>query len=128
MAPRILVVDAEPHLLLSLKFLLEQAGFQVATATNGDDALVAMEAQTPELVLVDLLLPGKDGFTVCQEIRARSDWQGVKIVILAARGRQVEREKALALGADDYIVKPFAIQQVEDTLKRLLETGNQHPA
>lgn len=121
MSQRILIVDDEAHLRLSLGALLEQAGFQVMTASNADEALAAMEQSQPDLVLLDVILPGeKDGFSVCEEIRAQERWQGVRILVITARGRAVEREKALALGADGFIVKPFSVKAVIDQAQTLL--------
>jgi DNA-binding response OmpR family regulator len=120
MAQRILVVDDEPYLVLTLELLLGQAGFQVDTVNDGEAALAALRREPADLVLLDVMLPGQDGFSVCQQIRTQTAWRQVKIVMITARGREVEREKALALGADAFIVKPFAIQELVETIHRLL--------
>ncbi len=120
MANKILVVDDEPNIVLSLEFLMKQAGFQVRTASDGEAALAAIAAEQPDLVLLDVMMPRKNGYEVCQAIRANPDWKGVRIVMLTAKGREVEREKGLALGADDYITKPFSTQEVVERVRELL--------
>ena len=104
----ILIVDDEPNILLSLQFLMKKAGYDVRTARDGEQALAEIARAKPDLVLLDVMMPKLDGFTVCQRIRATPEWQDVRIIMLTARGRDVEREKGLALGADDYITKPFS--------------------
>jgi len=124
MANKILVVDDEPNIVLSLEFLMKQAGFQVRTASDGEAALAAVAAEAPDLVLLDVMMPRKNGYEVCQAIRANPDCKGVRIIMLTAKGREVEREKGLALGADDYITKPFSTQEVVERVRELLaETG-----
>ncbi|MBL8250522.1 MAG: response regulator [Candidatus Competibacter sp.] len=123
MTNKILVVDDEPNIVLSLEFLMKQAGFQVRTASDGEAALTAIAAETPDLVLLDVMMPRKNGYEVCQAIRANPDWKAVRIIMLTAKGREVEREKGLALGADDYITKPFATQEVVERVRELLAAG-----
>ncbi|HCB14462.1 MAG TPA: two-component system response regulator [Gammaproteobacteria bacterium] len=120
MANKILVVDDEPNIVLSLEFLMKQAGFQVRTASDGEAALAAIFADPPDLVLLDVMMPRKNGYEVCQAIRANPDWAGVRIIMLTAKGREVEKEKGLALGADDYITKPFSTQEVVERVRELL--------
>ena len=120
MANKILVVDDEPNIVLSLEFLMKQAGFQVRTASDGEAALAAVAAEAPDLVLLDVMMPRKNGYEVCQAIRANPDCKGVRIIMLTAKGREVEREKGLALGADDYITKPFSTQEVVERVRELL--------
>ncbi len=120
MANKILVVDDEPNIVLSLEFLMKQAGFQVRTASDGEAALVAIAADLPDLVLLDVMMPRKNGYEVCQAIRANPDWRRTRIIMLTAKGREVEREKGLALGADDYITKPFSTQEVVERVRELL--------
>lgn len=120
MPNKILVVDDEPNIVLSLEFLMKQAGFQVRTASDGEAALAAIAAETPDLVLLDVMMPRKNGYEVCQAIRANPDCKTVRIIMLTAKGREVEREKGMALGADDYITKPFATQEVVERVRELL--------
>ena len=127
MANKILVVDDEPNIVLSLEFLMKQAGFQVRTASDGEAALAAVAAETPDLVLLDVMMPRKNGYEVCQAIRANPDWKAVRVIMLTAKGREVEREKGLALGADDYITKPFSTQEVVERVRELLAEAADHP-
>ena len=120
MANKILVVDDEPNIVLSLEFLMKQAGFQVRTAADGEAALAAVAAELPDLVLLDVMMPRKNGYEVCQAIRANPDWQAVRIIMLTAKGREVEREKGLALGADVYLHKPI---RRDDFLEALRTVG-----
>ena len=120
MANKILVVDDEPNIVLSLEFLMKQAGFQVRTASDGEAALTAVASEPPDLVLLDVMMPRKNGYEVCQAIRANPDWKEVRIIMLTAKGREVEREKGLELGADDYITKPFSTQEVVERVRELL--------
>ncbi|MFZ1830685.1 MAG: response regulator [Candidatus Competibacteraceae bacterium] len=120
MANKILVVDDEPNIVLSLEFLMKQAGFQVRTASDGEAGLAAIAAEQPDLILLDVMMPRKNGYEVCQAIRANPDWKAIRIIMLTAKGREVEREKGLALGADDYITKPFSTQEVVERVRELL--------
>ena len=120
MPNKILVVDDEPNIVLSLEFLMKQAGFQVRTASDGEAALAAIAAESPDLMLLDVMMPRKNGYEVCQAVRANPEWKGIRIIMLTAKGREVEREKGLALGADDYITKPFSTQEVVERVRELL--------
>ena len=120
MAASVLVVDDEPNIVLSLEFLMRQAGFEVRVARDGDAALEAVAQQVPDLVLLDLMMPGRDGYEVCQAIRADQRCARTKIVMLTARSREVEREKGLALGADAYVTKPFSTRDLVERVRQLL--------
>lgn len=112
MSKTVLIADDEPNIVISLEFLLEQAGYQVMVAHDGQEALDAIRRQAPDLVLLDVMLPRLSGFDVCQKIRENPDWQGMRVVMLTAKGREVEVSKGLALGADAYITKPFSTQEL----------------
>jgi DNA-binding response OmpR family regulator len=120
MPASVLVVDDEASIVLSLEFLMKQAGFRVRVASDGDAALSAIAEELPDLILLDAMMPKRDGFDVCQTVRANPDWSRVRILMLTAKGRDVERDKGLALGADDYITKPFSTREVVDRVKQLL--------
>jgi DNA-binding response OmpR family regulator len=120
MAASVLVADDEANIVLSLKFLLSQAGFEVRVASDGEAALAAVAENPPDLVLLDVMIPKRDGYDVCQAIRANPAWSKVRIVMLTAKGRDVERVKGLALGADDYVTKPFSTRELVDKVKRIL--------
>jgi len=127
-APSVLIVDDEPNILLSLQFLMKKTGYDVRTAKDGEEALAEISRAAPDLVLLDVMMPKIDGFSVCQRIRANPEWKHMRVIMLTARGRDVEREKGLALGADDYITKPFstkdAIARVEAALAKSKADGS----
>jgi DNA-binding response OmpR family regulator len=116
----VLIVDDEPNIVLSLQFLMKKAGFDVRTARDGEEALAEIARATPDLVLPDVMMPKRDGFDVCQTVRANPAWQGIRIVLLTAKGRDIEREKGLALGADDYVTKPFSTRDVLARVEKLV--------
>ena len=118
---KILLVDDEPNIVLSLEFLVEQAGYEARVARDGESALKAIEERKPDLVLLDVMLPKRDGFDVCRRIRANPEWNDIRIVMLTAKGRDSEREKGLALGADAYITKPFSTREAMEQIKRFLD-------
>jgi DNA-binding response OmpR family regulator len=120
MAKHVLVVDDEPNIVLSLEFLMKREGYNVTTAGDGDAALEAVDAKVPDLILLDINMPKRDGFDVCQTLRANPEYKDVKILMLTAKGRDVDQEKGLALGADDYVTKPFATQDVVAKVAELL--------
>lgn len=120
MPKSVLIVDDEPNIVLSLQFLMKKAGFDVRVARDGDEALAAISGSRPDLVLLDVMMPKRDGFDVCQTIRANPEWAATRIIMLTARGRDIEREKGLALGADDYITKPFSTRDVLAQVEKLL--------
>lgn len=117
---KVLVVDDEPNIVLSLEFLMQQAGFEVTTALDGESALVLVTENPPDLVLLDISLPGISGFEVLEQLRSQAAFKRLPIVMLTAHGREVEREKGLALGADDYITKPFSTRELVEKVKALL--------
>ena len=117
----VLLVDDEPNIILSLEFLIEQAGYEARVARDGEAALKSIEERKPDLVLLDVTLPKRDGFDVCQRIRANPAWNDIRIVMLTAKGRDSEREKGLALGANAYITKPFSTREAMEQIKRFLD-------
>ncbi|MCH6590505.1 MAG: response regulator [Proteobacteria bacterium] len=123
MAKSVLVVEDEPNIVLSLEYVIKEAGYEVRVARDGEEALKAVEEAAPDLILLDVMIPKRDGYDVCQTIRANPAWNDVNIIMLTARGREVEREKGLALGADAYITKPFSTREPTDRLKRVLGAG-----
>ncbi len=123
MGKRVLVVDDEPNIVMSLEFLMRRAGFEVAVARNGKEALAALDDVPPDLLLLDVMMPEFDGYEVCERIRAQPEWNGTRIIMLTARGREVERERGLALGADAYVTKPFSTRDLVDQVKRMLDVA-----
>jgi DNA-binding response OmpR family regulator len=122
MAARILIVDDEPNIVVSLEFLLRQKGYETQVARDGEEALAAVESFRPDLVLLDVNVPRRDGFEVCQKLRA-DGWTELKIVMLTAKGRDIEIEKGLALGADAYVTKPFSTRELVARVAAMLGDG-----
>ena len=120
MTHKILIVDDEPNIVISLEFLMQQSGYEVAIARDGEEALAQMASFQPDLVLLDVMLPLRNGFEVCQKIRENSLWNRVKVVMLSAKGREIEVSKGLTLGADAYITKPFSTKDLIAQVQRLL--------
>lgn len=123
MTHSILIADDEPNIVLSIEFLLQDAGYRVRIARDGQEAIDAVAAEPPDLVLLDVMLPRLSGFDVCQRIRAHPAWRDIRIVMLSAKGREVEVHKGLAVGADAYVTKPFAIQELLAVVAHQLQRG-----
>ena len=118
MAKKILIADDEPNIVASLEFLFERAGYELQVARDGDEAIKRIAEFAPDLVLLDVMLPLRNGFEVCERIRANPAWAGTRIVMLTAKGRETEISKGLGLGADLYITKPFS---TKDLVARVTE-------
>jgi DNA-binding response OmpR family regulator len=124
-ASRVLVADDEPNILISLEFLMKREGHQVSVARDGHEALAAIQRDKPDLVLLDVMMPGKTGFDVCQAVRADEALADVRILMLTAKGRDTDVAKGLALGADAYMTKPFATQELAAQVRRMLAEPRQ---
>ncbi|MGC2777888.1 MAG: response regulator [Bradyrhizobium sp.] len=120
MARSVLIADDEPNIVRSLQFLMTKAGYDVRVARDGEQVLEEIAKAQPDLVLLDVMMPKRDGFDLCQTIRANPAWAGVRVIMLTAKGRDIEREKGLAMGADDYITKPFSTKDVVAQVARVL--------
>ena len=119
-APRILVVEDEAALALLLTYNLEAEGYAVARAERGDDAEVMLAESTPDLVILDWMLPGVSGFELCRRMRAREATRDLPVIMLTARGEESERVRGLSIGADDYVVKPFSVPELMARVRSLL--------
>jgi two-component system, OmpR family, alkaline phosphatase synthesis response regulator PhoP len=117
---RILIVDDEPNIVTSLEFLMRGDDYEVRVARNGEEALQLTESFRPDLVLLDVMMPQRSGFEVCQKIRENAAFRGVKVVMLTAKGRDVEKERGVSVGANAYVTKPFSTKELMNTLRRLL--------
>ncbi|MDR2838332.1 MAG: response regulator [Azonexus sp.] len=120
MAHKILIVDDEPNIVISLEFLLKKEGFEIALAGDGDEALAQVAAFNPDLVLLDVMMPKKSGYEVCEILRADPQHGGLLILMLTAKGRDTEVAKGLAIGADAYMTKPFSTKELIAKVKHLL--------
>lgn len=120
MPKKILLVDDEPNILIPLEYLLKQAGYEVFTANDGEEGLQSIRARLPDLVLLDVTMPKLTGFEVCETVRAKPEWQHIRIIMLSAEGRAVEKAKGLDLGADEYMTKPFSTRVLLECVKNLI--------
>jgi DNA-binding response OmpR family regulator len=120
MAKKVLIVDDERNIVTALEFLMDLNGYEVKVARDGEEALIYVLAFKPDLILLDVMLPLRSGFEVLQKIRENVALKHIKILMLTAKGREVEVGKGLALGADAYITKPFANKELLAEVRRLL--------
>ena len=120
---KLLVADDEPNIVISLEYLMKREGYQVLVATDGNQALEAIQREQPALVLLDVMMPGKTGFEVCQAVRADPALDGVRILMLTAKGRETDVGKGLALGANAYMTKPFSTRELVQKVAELLEAA-----
>ena len=120
MSKKILVADDEPNIVTALEFLLQRNGYDVRVARNGEEALNAIERDPPDLVLLDIMMPIKSGYEVCKRIRERPEWAHMKVVMLSAKGRDVEVAKGMGIGADLYVTKPFSTRELVDKIRALV--------
>jgi DNA-binding response OmpR family regulator len=116
----VLIADDEPNIVVSLEFLMKREGHRVTVARDGDAALAAIRAERPDLVLLDVMMPGKSGFEVCSAVRADESIADTKILMLSAKGRDTDLAKGTALGADAYMTKPFSTRELADKVRELL--------
>lgn len=120
MSKKILIVDDEPNIVISLEFLMKKEGFTVAVARDGEEALATVAAFQPDLVLLDVMMPKKSGFEVCEALRADAAYSGLQIIMLTAKGRDTEVAKGLAIGANAYVTKPFSTKDLVAKVKGML--------
>ena len=120
MSKSILIADDEPNIVISLEYLLQREGYHVLVARDGQEALDAIDLMAPDLVLLDVMLPRVSGFQVCQKIRENAALNRMRVVMLTAKGRDVEMSKGMALGADAYITKPFSTKELLAQIRTLL--------
>jgi len=123
MAKKVLIVDDEPNIVAALEYLLQRSGYEIRAAANGEEALEQVQAFVPDLVLLDVMMPRRSGFDVCQRIREHPEWGRIKILMLSAKGREADASKGLSLGADAYITKPFSNADLVERIGSLLAAG-----
>ena len=122
MTHRILIADDEPNILISLEYLMKREGYMVSVARDGEEALQAILRDRPELVLLDVMMPKKTGFEVCQEVRANDAARDTLILMLTAKGRDTDVAKGLGSGADAYMTKPFSTKELVQKVREMLES------
>ena len=117
---KILICDDEPHILESVAYVARKEGYAVLTAENGEDALRLARAERPGLVLLDLNMPVKSGYQVCEEIKSDPETRGTYVIMLTAKGQESDRAKGVAAGADEYMTKPFSPRKLRQRMTEIL--------
>ena len=123
MSHKILIADDEPNIVISLEYLMQREGYAVSVARDGEEAIAAILRDRPALVLLDVMMPKKSGFEVCQEVRANDAVRDTLILMLSAKGRDTDLAKGLGLGADAYMTKPFSTKELVLKVRQMLEGG-----
>lgn len=118
---RVMVVDDDPNSREIVQTFLEAKGYEVTTATDGEDALALLQETRPHLVLLDVMMPGMDGWEVARTIKDHADYASVRVVMMTARSDFSDKQKGLQAGADDYLVKPIQLESLGQTVQRNLE-------
>jgi len=120
MAKKILIADDEPNIVVSLEFLMKQNGYVVRVVTNGEEVLQVVADFGPDLILLDVMMPRMSGYDVCQKIRENPAWADIRIIMLSAKGRDVEVNKGMAVGANAYVTKPFSTKDLIAQVAQML--------
>ncbi len=120
MTKKVLLVEDEKSVILGVRTCLDAVGYQVDVVEDGEDALNYLERETPDLILLDLLLPKVDGFEVLKKLKGQDKNNNIPVIVLTAKAEEEDKKKVLSLGADDYMTKPFKPQQLWDKIKQYL--------
>jgi two-component system alkaline phosphatase synthesis response regulator PhoP len=127
MNEKLLIADDEPNILISLEYLMKREGFEVLLARDGEEALTLLRRERPRLVLLDVMMPKKTGFEVCQALRADDTLRDTLVLMLTAKGRDTDIAKGLGLGADAYMTKPFSTKELVQKVRSMLAPPAQDP-
>ena len=122
MLGQILVVDDEPFILRSLTFVLRKQGFDVLEARDGEEAMLKIREHRPALVFLDVMMPRKNGYEVCDEVKRDPELASTYVIMLTAKGQESDRDKGLAIGADEYMTKPFSPSKITERVREILVT------
>jgi DNA-binding response OmpR family regulator len=120
---RVVIVEDEPHIVLSLEFLLQRQGYETASAGDGEAGLALIQQVRPDVVLLDIMMPGRNGYEICQAMRTDPALRSIPVIFLSAKGHEVEKVKGLGLGAAAYVTKPFGNAEILETIRGVLSTG-----
>ena len=120
MHKKILIADDEQNIVISLEFLMKREGYEVSVAADGEEALARTLEVRPDLVMLDVMMPKRNGFDVCQAIKGDPELAGIKVLMLTAKGRETEMARGLAMGADAYMTKPFSTKELVAKVRELL--------
>ena len=119
MAKRVLIAEDEPNIVESLSFLLERAGFEVLVESDGREALQAARANVPDVLILDVMLPGLDGYEILRQLKSDDNTSALPVLMLTAKGQREDRETALKCGADLFITKPFSNAEIVEAVQNL---------
>jgi len=119
---KILIADDEPYILRSLSFVLKKEGFDIETACNGEEALEKAQQFNPKILFLDVMMPKKDGYEVCNKLKSNPETEDIYIIMLTAKGQIIDKEKGLTTGADEYITKPFSPREIVNKVKKIMES------
>lgn len=122
MPDTILIVDDDPNIVMALEYLMKRAGYEVAIASDGQEALEYLATNNPSLMILDVMMPRKNGFEVCEKVRGENRFAAMPILMLSAKGREAEMNKGISLGADAYLAKPFSTHELVERVKSLLQS------
>lgn len=118
---KILVVDDDPYILMSLEFLMKKNGYQVMIARNGTEALEAINTVKPNLILLDIMMPDVDGYSICKHVKSKKDLKEIHVVFLSAKTKETDIQKGIDLGASLYITKPFSTRDLMKKVNELIQ-------
>jgi len=120
---RILIVDDDAFIRRPLEFILREEGYEAASAADADEGMRAIESRPPDLIVLDVMMPGKDGLTLCGELKGDPRFAAIPIVLLSARGQEHDRQKGLSLGASEFLTKPYSPHEFKRCVRQLLGRG-----
>ena len=119
---KILIADDEPYILRSLSFALKKEGFDIIIAYNGEEALEKARQFNPKILFLDVMMPKKNGYEVCNKLKSNPQTKDIYIIILTAKGQILDKEKGLTTGANEYITKPFSPREIVNKVKKIMES------
>ena len=119
---KILVADDEPYILRSLSFVLKKEGFDVDTAKDGKETLEKVSRFKPKILFLDVMMPEKDGYQICKQLKSNDATRDIYIIMLTARGQIIDKKKGIESGADEYITKPFSPREIVSKVRSILES------
>ncbi len=117
---KILIADDDPNVIKSLTYVLKKEGFDSQVAMNGEEAMVKIRESKPSLMFLDVMMPRKNGYEVCREVKDDPALSDIYIIMLTAKGQEADRETGLRMGADEFVTKPFSIIEMADRVKQIL--------
>ena len=120
LAKKVLICDDEPYIIESVSYVVRKAGFEVLTAEDGDESLTKAKSEHPDLIFLDIMMPKLSGYEVCRRLKQDPATRGIHIIMLTARGQQEDEQKALELGADEFMTKPFSPRKMRVKLEEIL--------